>query len=123
MFLAVDRFPAGSVDRTRSLMALSVIFHSASDSRRFFRMFLVNQSEMMSNIFNIIMNSIGRFALLGAPRATFFSRCACGCCEWVGGEVDVDLWLVKGLAGCVFIVEFVFVGCVGAGVGDDDDGV
>jgi hypothetical protein len=33
MFLAVDRFPAGSVDGTRRLMAMSVIFHSASDSR------------------------------------------------------------------------------------------
>lgn len=76
MLLAVDRFPAGSVDGTRRLVAGSVVC-SAPDGRRGFRMLFVDQSEMVAHLVDVV-NSVGRFALLGAPGTAFFSRGAGG---------------------------------------------
>lgn len=69
MFLAVHRFPARTVNRTRS-RRMSVD-NSAPNGRCFPTLF-VNQAEMMADIFNIANNCIRFF--LRAPRPTFLRR-------------------------------------------------
>lgn len=68
MFLAVHRFPARTVNRTRS-RRMSVD-NSAPNGRCFPTLF-VNQAEMMADFFNIA-NCIRFF--LRAPRPTFLRR-------------------------------------------------